>query len=30
LQPVEVYTKCGHHGRIKEPVGTHGMIFLSI
>ncbi|KAH8515017.1 hypothetical protein H0E87_003751 [Populus deltoides] len=22
--PVEVYTKCGHHGRIKEPVGTHG------
>lgn len=28
LQPVEVYTKCGRHGRIKEPVGTHGIVFF--
>lgn len=27
VQPVEVWTKCGHRGRIKEPVGTHGMSF---
>lgn len=25
LQPVEVWTKCGRRGRIREPVGTHGM-----
>lgn len=25
LQPVEVWSKCGRRGRIKEPVGTHGM-----
>ena len=24
LQPVEVWTKCGRRGRVKEPVGTHG------
>lgn len=24
-QPIEVWTKCGRRGRIKEPVGTHGM-----
>ncbi|KAK1392977.1 Bms1-type G domain-containing protein [Heracleum sosnowskyi] len=24
FKPVEVWTKCGHRGRIKEPVGTHG------
>ena len=29
LQPVEVWSKCGRRGRIKEPVGTHGM-FLHI
>ncbi|OAY22597.2 hypothetical protein MANES_18G005500v8 [Manihot esculenta] len=27
FKPVEVWTKCGRRGRIKEPVGTHGMIF---
>jgi hypothetical protein len=26
LQPVELYTKRGLRGRIKEPVGTHGML----
>ncbi|PIA56805.1 hypothetical protein AQUCO_00700868v1 [Aquilegia coerulea] len=24
FKPVEVYTKCGRRGRVKEPVGTHG------
>lgn len=24
FKPVEVWTKCGRRGRIKEPVGTHG------
>ncbi|XP_010530334.1 PREDICTED: pre-rRNA-processing protein TSR1 homolog [Tarenaya hassleriana] len=24
FKPVEVWTKCGKRGRIKEPVGTHG------
>ncbi|KAF7829490.1 pre-rRNA-processing protein TSR1-like protein [Senna tora] len=24
FKPVELYTKCGLRGRIKEPVGTHG------
>ncbi|PON90448.1 Ribosome biogenesis protein [Trema orientale] len=24
FKPVEVFTKCGRRGRIKEPVGTHG------
>ncbi|KAL5557745.1 hypothetical protein UlMin_033956 [Ulmus minor] len=24
FKPVEVYSKCGRRGRIKEPVGTHG------
>lgn len=24
MQPVEIWTKCGRRGRIKEPVGTHG------
>lgn len=24
FKPVDVYTKCGRRGRIKEPVGTHG------
>lgn len=28
VQPVEVWTKCGRRGRIKEPVGTHGMVPL--
>lgn len=28
LQPVEVWTKCGRRGRIKEPVGTHGMVLI--
>ena len=23
---MEVWTKCGHRGRVKEPVGTHGMV----
>ena len=25
MQPVELYIKCGLRGRIREPVGTHGM-----
>lgn len=25
LQPLELWTKYGRRGRIKEPVGTHGM-----
>ncbi|XP_020261726.1 pre-rRNA-processing protein TSR1 homolog isoform X2 [Asparagus officinalis] len=24
FKPVEVFTKCGRRGRVKEPVGTHG------
>jgi len=28
LQPVELYTKRGLRGRIKEPVGTHGMLAM--
>lgn len=24
MQPVDVWTKCGRRGRVKEPVGTHG------
>ncbi|KAI4389633.1 hypothetical protein MLD38_001839 [Melastoma candidum] len=26
FKPVEVWTKCGRRGRIKEPVGTHGFM----
>ncbi|XP_024020075.1 pre-rRNA-processing protein TSR1 homolog [Morus notabilis] len=26
FKPVEVFTKCGRRGRIKEPVGTHGFM----
>jgi pre-rRNA-processing protein TSR1 len=26
LQPVELWTKHGRRGRIKETVGTHGML----
>ncbi|KAJ4702261.1 pre-rRNA-processing protein TSR1-like [Melia azedarach] len=26
FKPVEVWTKCGRRGRIKEPVGTHGAL----
>uniref|UniRef100_A0A2P2M9B8 Bms1-type G domain-containing protein n=1 Tax=Rhizophora mucronata TaxID=61149 RepID=A0A2P2M9B8_RHIMU len=26
FKPVEVWTKCGRRGRVKEPVGTHGMV----
>ncbi|KAJ9165870.1 hypothetical protein P3X46_020688 [Hevea brasiliensis] len=26
FKPVEVWTKCGCRGRIKEPVGTHGAL----
>lgn len=29
FQPVDVWTKCGHRGRVKEPVGTHGKLFLN-
>ena len=28
LQPVEVWTKCDRRGRIKEPIGTHGMVLV--
>lgn len=28
LQPVEVWTKLGRRGRIKEPVGTHGTLLI--
>ncbi|MFS8020285.1 putative ribosome biogenesis protein Bms1/Tsr1 [Helianthus anomalus] len=28
FKPVEVWTKLGRRGRIKEPVGTHGMLIL--
>lgn len=28
MQPVELYTKRGLRGRIKEPVGTHGMLVM--
>ncbi|KAF9601778.1 hypothetical protein IFM89_022946 [Coptis chinensis] len=24
FKPIEVWTKCGRRGRVKEPVGTHG------
>ncbi|KNA18272.1 hypothetical protein SOVF_072290 [Spinacia oleracea] len=24
FKPVEIWTKCGRRGRVKEPVGTHG------
>jgi pre-rRNA-processing protein TSR1 len=24
FKPVEVWSKCGRRGRVKEPVGTHG------
>ncbi|XP_012464860.2 uncharacterized protein LOC105783761 [Gossypium raimondii] len=24
FKPVEVWTKCGRRGRVKEPIGTHG------
>ena len=27
LQPLELSTKYGRRGRIKEPVGTHGMLY---
>lgn len=26
FRPLEVFTKCGRRGRIKEPVGTHGFM----
>ncbi|XP_042478558.1 pre-rRNA-processing protein TSR1 homolog isoform X2 [Macadamia integrifolia] len=26
FKPVEVWTKCGRRGRVKEPVGTHGAL----
>ncbi|KAM1398258.1 hypothetical protein ACFX2I_015726 [Malus domestica] len=26
FKPVEVWTKCGRRGRIKEPLGTHGAL----
>lgn len=26
MQPVDVWTKLGRRGRIKEPVGTHGTV----
>ncbi|XP_023547507.1 pre-rRNA-processing protein TSR1 homolog [Cucurbita pepo subsp. pepo] len=26
FKPVDVWTKCGRRGRIKEPVGTHGVM----
>jgi len=28
VQPVEVWSKCGRRGRVKEPVGTHGKALL--
>lgn len=30
LQPVELWTKCGRRGRVKEPVGTHGKLMKKI
>ncbi|KAG9441138.1 hypothetical protein H6P81_016992 [Aristolochia fimbriata] len=28
-KPVEVWTKCGRRGRVKEPVGTHSSVCLA-
>ncbi|CAK9158536.1 unnamed protein product [Ilex paraguariensis] len=30
FKPVEIWTKCRRRGRIKEPVGTHGMLLISL
>lgn len=30
VQPVEVWSKCGPRGRVKEPVGTHGKTLFVI
>ena len=30
MQPVEVWSKCGRRGRVKEPVGTHGKTLFLI